>query len=335
MTATTAFDYILPNNAVAQEASMPRDAARLLDASSPRGEVIHRQIADLPGLVGPGDLLVVNDTRVRPARLRLRKDTGGAVEVLLLDEQPGGTWEALVRPGRRVPPGTVLRAGANLELVIGARLAPGTRVVEVRAPAGVEAALTEHGEVPLPPYLDCRPRDPARYQTVFARRPGSAAAPTAGLHLTTELLDACRATGAEVASVELRIGLDTFRPIEAETVEAHEMHSEGYAVPLATWEACRRATRVIAIGTTVVRALESAAATGRLEGRTDLFIHGDYKFAVVDTLLTNFHMPRSSLLVLLASFAGDRWRDLYETGLREGYRFLSLGDAMLVSRAAT
>jgi S-adenosylmethionine:tRNA ribosyltransferase-isomerase len=186
------------------------------------------------------------------------------------------------------------------------------------------------GHVPLPPYITAELRDPERYQTTYALQPGSVAAPTAGLHLTTELLDRIRATGALIEAVELIVGLGTFRPIATAKVEDHAMHGERYRVPEATMDRCANADRVVAIGTTTVRALESAAATGALEGRTELFIHGDRPFAVVDALLTNFHQPRSSLLVLVDAFVGPRWRALYEEALAEGYRFLSFGDAMFL-----
>jgi S-adenosylmethionine:tRNA ribosyltransferase-isomerase len=335
------FDYPLPEGAIAQRPAEPRDAARLLvDAPLAGGAVAHRTVADLPDLVRPGDLLVVNTTRVLPARLRLRKPTGGEVEVLLLEEGPGGTWEALVRPGRRVRPGTVLVAGADLEVHVGGPgPGDGTREVTLRVPAGDDelAALGRHGIVPLPPYITVPLADPERYQTVFADRPGSVAAPTAGLHLTGAVLDRCRAAGATVAPVELVVGMGTFRPVTAAKVEDHHMHAERYAVPEATMAACEaaraRGGRVLAVGTTTVRALESAALSGRLSGRTDLFIHRPWTWRAVDVLLTNFHLPRSSLLVLLDAFAGPRWRDLYGVALDEGYRFLSFGDAMVVARA--
>jgi S-adenosylmethionine:tRNA ribosyltransferase-isomerase len=320
------YDYPLPPVAIAQVPAAPRESARLLVAVDPGGGVEHRRVRDLPDLLRPGDLLVVNDTRVLPARLRLRKATGGAVEVLLLEPIESHIWQALVRPGRRVAEGAVLLAGDTPVVEVGARLEGGRRRVRVLA----DPAL--YGEVPLPPYIERPLEDPERYQTVYAAKPGSVAAPTAGLHLSHEVLDRCRARGVETAAVELVVGLDTFRPIEAERPEDHVMHSERYAVPEQTMAACRRAERVVAVGTTTVRALESAAATGRLEGRTDLFIHGDYPFAVVDVLLTNFHLPRSSLLLLLAAFCGERWRSLYDLALAEGYRFLSFGDAMLVAR---
>ena len=322
-----ALEYDLPDSAIAQDPIEPRSAARLL-VDVGRG-VVHRTVADLPDLLEPGDLVVVNDTRVLPARLHLRKESGGAAEVLLLERADGDQWEALVRPGRRLPPGTSL-FGAD-----------GTKVVEVldrldesgRRIIRLLADPDRHGTVALPPYVHHALADPERYQTVYAARPGSAAAPTAGLHLTHDVLDRCRARGITVVTVDLAVGLDTFRPITADDVDDHVMHSEAYRIPDTTWAACQAAAgRVVAVGTTTVRALESAAATGQLQGRTDLFIKGDYPFRVVDVLLTNFHLPRSSLLLLIDAFYGPGWRDLYETALREGYRFLSFGDAMLIAR---
>jgi S-adenosylmethionine:tRNA ribosyltransferase-isomerase len=321
------FDYELPSRSVAQAPVEPRDAARLLVGLS-GANVEHRRVRDLPDLLEPGDLLVLNDTRVLPARLRLRKASGGAVEVFLLEES-AGVWEALVRPSRKVPPGTLLLSEHGGEAVAEALdvLDDGRRLVRLLVdPAAV-------GTVPLPPYITRPLDDPERYQTVYARRPASSAAPTAGLHLTDDVLDRCRQRGIGVATVELVVGLDTFRPVVADRAEDHVMHSEAFVVPPETWDAVAATTgRVVAVGTTSVRALESAAATGALAGRTDLFIHGDYPFKVVDLLLTNFHMPRSSLLLLLDAFVGPGWRDLYEVALAEGYRFLSFGDAMLVAR---
>jgi S-adenosylmethionine:tRNA ribosyltransferase-isomerase len=198
----------------------------------------------------------------------------------------------------------------------------------------VEGDLTHGGEMPLPPYIHQPLSEPERYQTVYARRAVSAAAPTAGLHLTEEVLDRCRAKGIGLATVELAIGLDTFRPVTSKRLEDHPMHSEAYEVPEDTMAACAAAERVVAVGTTVVRALESALATGDLSGRTELFIRPGFEFRVVDVLLTNFHLPKTTLLAMIEAFVGPRWRDLYETALREGYRFLSFGDAMLVERDA-
>lgn len=329
-------DYALPDGVIAQHPIEPRDAARLLVAIDPLTAPRHHHVRDLPAVVGPGDVVVVNTSRVLPARLQLRKRTGGEAEVFLLEADPGrgeGMWVALVRPGRRLPPGTVLSAtdGGEPVVEIGARLGDGRRQVHLLA-GDVMPTL---GQVPLPPYIHEPLVDPGRYQTVYADRPGSVAAPTAGLHLTDDVLDRCRERGALVEAVDLAVGLGTFRPLSAPTVESHVMHVERYRVAARTMEACRCARRVIAIGTTTVRALETAAATGALEGRSELFIHGDYPFAVVDVLLTNFHQPRSSLLVLVESFCGPRWRDLYGCALTAGYRFLSFGDAMIVSRKGT
>jgi len=325
------FDYDLPAEAIAQTPVEPRDAARLLVATDEGGTVAHMRVSDLPELLDDGDVLVVNETRVLPARLHLQKPTGGAVEVLLLEPRDeAGTWEALVRPSRRLAAGTMLHAGDDLDVEVGERLADGRRAVRLHT-GDPMAALAAHGEAPLPPYIHAPLADSERYQTVYAAKAGSVAAPTAGLHLTDDVLARCRARGIEVSKVDLAVGLDTFRPVTAERAEEHQIHSERYRVPRETLDACQKANRVVAVGTTTVRALESAAG-GRLEGRTSLFIHGDYDFQVVDVLLTNFHLPRSSLLLLLASFAGDRWRGLYEAALAEGYRFLSFGDAMLISR---
>jgi S-adenosylmethionine:tRNA ribosyltransferase-isomerase len=326
-------DYPLPDHAIAQHPVEPRSAARLLVSLDAAGPPLHRTVADLPAFVGPGDVVVVNETRVLPARLRLRKATGGAVEVLLLEHGGADRWEALVRPSMRVAPATTLTS------------VDGTPVAEVGDVADVHQGTRhirllvdphDHGVVPLPPYITEPLADPDRYQTVYARLPGSVAAPTAGLHLTTEVLDAVRATGAEVHALDLAVGLGTFRPISADDIDAHVMHEERYAVPAATLEACTttKTGRVVAVGTTTLRALESAARPGgTLEGRTDLFIRPGFEFRVVDVLLTNFHQPKSTLLVLLSAFAGhERWQDRYATALEAGYRFLSFGDAMLVSR---
>jgi S-adenosylmethionine:tRNA ribosyltransferase-isomerase len=333
-------DYQLPPRAIAQEPLEPRHAARLLVAIDPAGQVLHRTVADLPDLLDPGDVLVVNTTRVLPARLRLTKSSGGAAEVLLLAPRPAGdlnsrSWSALVKPGRRLPPGTTLMAGGRAVVEVGEQLGRGVRAVRLLVDDGaVPDLLAAIGTLPLPPYIHRPLADPGRYQTVYADRAGSVAAPTAGLHLTAEVLDACRAKGCRVAGVDLEVGLATFRPLAVDQVEDHVMHAERYHVPAETWAACRTAARVVAVGTTTVRALESAAATGLPSGVTSLYIRGDYRFEVVDLLLTNFHQPRSSLLVLLEAFCGPGWRELYRVALAEGYRFLSFGDAMLVGPVA-
>jgi S-adenosylmethionine:tRNA ribosyltransferase-isomerase len=323
------FAYDLPDALVAQHPAEPRDSSRLLVDLD--GTVEHRRTGDLAAFVRPGDLLVVNDTRVLPGRIRFERATGGAAELLLLEERTDSVWEALVRPSRKLAPGTRVEVGPDLRLELADDLGDGRRLVRVET-TDLLAALDSHGEMPLPPYITERLVDPSRYQTVYAERAASAAAPTAGLHLTPELLDACVVAGAAVAHVELVVGLDTFRPISVENVAEHRMHTERYSVPVATWDAVQRASRVIAVGTTSVRALESAAARGELAGRTDLFIRRPYPFAVVDVLLTNFHLSRSSLLVLVDAFIGPRWRELYDIAIAEQYRMLSFGDAMLVAR---
>ena len=342
-----AYDYDLPDTSIAQVPVEPRSSARLLigpgvDAGpSPRTATV----ADLAGLLRPGDLLVVNDTRVLAARLSLVKSTGGRAEVLLVEPlgAPGDgvtEWEALVRPGRRLAPGTLLYevGGDDPVVEVGDAVdadpeGAGTRRVRLLDASVVARA----GSMPLPPYIQRALADPERYQTVYANARDlvdrSAAAPTAGLHFTPELLESCRQAGAALATVDLAIGLDTFRPITADSPEGHVIHTERYTVPEATVAACAAAERVVAVGTTAVRALESAAATGELSGRTDLYIHGDYEFRVVDVLVTNFHLPRSSLLLLVEAFCGPVWRDLYSRALADGYRFLSFGDAMVVGRA--
>ena len=321
-------EYNLPEQAIAQVPVEPRDAARLLVALGPAVE--HAYVSDLPHFLAPGDVLVVNSSRVVPARLQLRKATGGAAEVLLLEPrtEPPATWEALVRPGRRLAPGTVLFAGSRPVLEVGERLADGAR--SVRA---LVDDLSAFGSLALPPYIHTPLADGRRYQTVYADKAGSVAAPTAGLHLTKALLDRCAERGVTIAQLDLAVGVGTFRPIKEEQVDAHTMHAERYSVPRATWEACQRATRVVAVGTTTVRALEAVAATGALEGRTQLYIRPGHHFSTVDVLMTNFHLPKSTLLVMLEAFAGPRWRELYEVALGAGYRFLSFGDAMLVARA--
>ena len=367
------FDYDLPESAIAQHPVEPRSAARLLVAPDVAGGsharapgdstgAVDSTVGDLPAFLRPGDLLVVNETRVLPARLHLVKASGGRAEVLLLEPTGDGPgrWEALVRPGRRLREGTLLWEGVDRGTGSGGdsgsdggtgtdgvrRVGPvveigptvpgddpdGRRIVHLLDPSVVDRA----GEMPLPPYIRAPLADPDRYQTVFAadRAPGdrSAAAPTAGLHLTPDVLAVLDRSGVTVATVDLAIGLDTFRPVTAATPGEHVIHTERYTVPEPTLEACERADRVVAVGTTAVRALESAAATGRLSGRTDLFIHGEFRFRLVDVLLTNFHLPRSSLLLLVEAFYGPGWRALYDTALGRGYRFLSFGDAMLVGR---
>jgi S-adenosylmethionine:tRNA ribosyltransferase-isomerase len=302
-------DYELPPELVAQHPAERRDASRLLVYDRAAGAVRHRTFADLPDELS-GELAVVNDTRVVPARIRLERPKG---EVLLLEHEGGGEWLALARPTRRLKPGT--RYGA-LELV--EHLGGGRWRVHLEGePAG---------EAPLPPYITEPLADPSRYQTVYADEAGSAAAPTAGLHFTPELLERL-----DIERVTLHVGLDTFRPLATETLEEHELHGERYVVRPESWKRIRAADRVLAVGTTTVRVLETVARTGELAGRTMLFITPGFDFRRVDALLTNFHLPRSTLLALVMAFAGvEETRRLYRLAVAERYRFYSFGDAMLI-----
>jgi S-adenosylmethionine:tRNA ribosyltransferase-isomerase len=325
--------YDLPEHAIAQRPVEPRDAARLLVDRGPSTAVEHRHVRDLPQLLQHGDLLVVNDTRVLPARLGLHRSTGGQVEVLLLERRndTATRWAALVRPSRKIAVDEIVTAGP-LQVRVGEKLDDsGQREVEILGedPLG---AIQQHGELPLPPYITERPNDPDRYQTVYARRAASAAAPTAGLHFTDDLLARLANAGVGLARVELVVGLDTFRPVAVDDPADHPMHTEAYRVPSETLDALAKATRVVAVGTTSARALESYGATGEAFGRTNLFIRRPYPWKYVDVLMTNFHLPRTTLLLMIDAFIGPRWRDLYETALANNYRFLSFGDAMLLER---
>jgi S-adenosylmethionine:tRNA ribosyltransferase-isomerase len=330
------FDYELPDERIAQTPVEPRDSARLLvDRGS--GSPLHRHVRDLTEFLGEGDLLVVNDSRVIPARLHLQRHTGGAAEVLLLEplDERRRAWEALVRPARKLKVGEELLSGGEPLVRIGARTAAGDTVhIELLGEGEPLDLLQRHGEMPLPPYITAQLDQPERYQTVYSARPGSAAAPTAGLHFTPELLERLAAQGVQTARVELVVGLDTFKPVTEHDPREHAIHTERYHVPAETTEACARARRVVAVGTTSVRALETAAATGVAEGRSRLFIHEPYQWRTVDLMMTNFHMPRTTLLMMIQAFVGDRWRRLYQDALAQGYRFLSFGDAMLLDRRA-
>ena len=305
-------DYALPPELIVQHPTDRRDASRLLVYDRVTGAVRHRTFSDLPSELA-GELVVVNDTKVVPARLHLQRESGGAAEVLLLEPLGDGVWEALARPSRR------LRAGE--------RLGP----VELLESLGegrwrVHLDGEPEGEPPLPPYIHERLAEPGRYQTVYAADPGSAAAPTAGLHFTPELL-----AQLDVEHVTLHVGLDTFRPLAVPELEQHELHGERYHVAPEAWARIEAAERVLAVGTTTVRVLETIAREGRLEGRTSLYVLPGFRFRRVDALLTNFHLPRSTLLALVMAFAGvDAVRDLYRIAIEEQYRFYSFGDAMLI-----
>ena len=324
---STELDYDLPPELIAQRPTERRDASRLLVFERRTGAVRHRSFAELRAELD-GYLTVVNDTRVVPARLHLRRASGGHVEVLLLELLEPGLWEALARPSRR------LRAGE--ELVAPGWGSPPSRVQLVEALGEGRWTLRLEGEpageLPLPPYIRGTPEDPERYQTVYARDPGSAAAPTAGLHFTPALVEALSERGVGIAKVTLHVGYGPFQPITAATVEEHRLHEEEFEV---TEEAAERISsrkgRLVAVGTTTTRVLETLARGGPLTGRTDLFITPGFTFRRVDALLTNFHLPRTTLLALVMAFAGaDVIRELYAVAMRERYRFYSFGDAMLV-----
>ena len=302
-------DYDLPPELIAQHPAERRDASRLLVYDRASGDVRHRVFGDLPQELS-GELAVVNDTRVVPARIRIERPRG---EVLLLERESEGMWLALARPTRRLKAGA--RYGA-VELV--EHLGEGRWRVRLDGEPG--------GEAPLPPYITEPLADPSRYQTVYADESGSAAAPTAGLHFTPELLEQL-----DVERVTLHVGLDTFRPLTAPTLEQHELHGERYSVRPEAWERIRAADRVLAVGTTTVRVLETVASNSLLQGRTSLFVTPGFAFRRVDALLTNFHLPRSTLLALVMAFAGvEETRRLYELAIEERYRFYSFGDAMLI-----
>ena len=330
------FFYELADERIAQVPVEPRDSARLL-VDRGHSAPDHRHVTDLVDELREGDLLVVNDSKVIPARLALLRSTGGAAEVLLLEpvDHERRVWEAMIRPARKLRVGERLLTSTGVELVeVGPRTAAGdTSRVTILGEGEPLALLGAFGEMPLPPYITTRLEQQDRYQTVYAAEPASAAAPTAGLHFTQELLARITGLGVPTARVELVVGLDTFKPISEADPRHHQIHSERYRVPVGVLERCRDAQRVVAVGTTSVRALESAATLGVLEGRTELFIHRPYDWQVVDVMMTNFHMPRTTLLMMIDAFVGDRWRRLYDTAMEQQYRFLSFGDAMLLDRS--
>jgi S-adenosylmethionine:tRNA ribosyltransferase-isomerase len=335
------FDFALPPELIAQAPARPRDAARLLVLDRVTGARAHRIFRDLPECLGPDDVLVLNDTKVLPVRLRARRQTaGGAVEVLLLRPTPDGTWEALVKPGRRIRRGDRLTFAAGLlEGVVGERTDGGTRTIALEHQGDLMPILQKVGEMPTPPYITRPLEDPQDYQTVFARAPGAVAAPTAGLHFTEPLLAAIRQRGVEITYLTLHVGLGTFRPVNVEEVARHRMDAEVYEIPVDTAAAINHARgkggRVVAAGTTCVRALESAAERDSVvragSASTNLFITPGYRFRVTGALVTNFHLPKSTLLMLASAFAGrECLLAAYAEAIREGYRFYSFGDAMLI-----
>jgi len=329
-------DYVLPQGLIAQTPIEPRDAARLLVDQGSR-DPLHRRFTDIGEFLEPDDLLVVNNTRVIPARLHLYRATGGAVEVLLLEPIGAnhGEWEALVRPGAKMRIGEVLYGDDGTALIeVGQRTVAGDTFIVAMLMEDPSEMLTQRGEVPLPPYITSALADPERYQTVYSQHPGSAAAPTAGLHFTERLIQELKDGGVELVTVDLTVGLDTFAPIGVTDPLNHKIHTEAYSVPIDTLERCQQARRVVTVGTTATRALESAASSGQTQGRSNLFITRGYDWKLVDLMVTNFHMPKTTLLLMIESFVGPRWRSLYEQAIEREYRFLSFGDAMLLDRHA-
>jgi S-adenosylmethionine:tRNA ribosyltransferase-isomerase len=323
---TSELDYVLPEALIAQKPAEPRDSSRLMVVDVETGSISHLVFRDLPQFLRPGDALVLNETKVLPVRLLARKKSGGEVELLFLRELDG-FWEVLARPSKRLKPGIALGAGAD-ELKVVKNLGDGHWVVAGRDVCG---AMERNGRMPLPPYI--RPSADAEraYQTVYARNPGSAAAPTAGFHFTKEVLEGARRAGAAISRVTLHVGTDTFAPVRAERLEEHRMHAEYYSVSETTARTLEKAGRVVAAGTTVARTLETWVATGVREGESRLFVYPGYQWRAVDVLLTNFHLPRSTLLAMVMSFGGQELvREAYRVAVEERYRFYSFGDAMLL-----
>ncbi|MBR3545731.1 MAG: tRNA preQ1(34) S-adenosylmethionine ribosyltransferase-isomerase QueA [Oscillospiraceae bacterium] len=335
------FAYDLPQELIAQTPLEQRDASRLLCLDKATGELQHRIFRELPDLLREGDCLVMNDSRVIPARLFGARPTGGSVEVVLLRDLGGGEWECLTRPGRKTPPGTEITfGGGELTAVVTRAEADGHKVLRCRYEGIFLEILEKLGQMPLPPYIKEKLEDPERYQTVYARDPGSAAAPTAGLHFTRELLEEIENRGVKTCRVTLHVGLGTFRPVKEENIEDHPMHSEFCIVPEETAETVNRTHaeggRVIAVGTTSCRTLESFAGSDGIlrsgSGWTDIFIYPGYRFRTVDALITNFHLPESTLIMLVSALAGrENILNAYRRAVELRYRFFSFGDAMFIA----
>ena len=334
------FSFELPEELIAQTPIPERDHSRLLVLDKDTGEIEHRHFFELPEYLEPGDCLVINDSRVLPARLLGCRSSGGSVELVLLRDLGEGKWECLSRPGRKTKPGTELSFGeGELTATVLDVIEGGNRIVQFRYEGIFLEVLERLGKMPLPPYIKAELQDAERYQTVYSRELGSAAAPTAGLHFTQELLDKIRAKGVKVCAVTLHVGLGTFRPVKEDEIEDHEMHSEYCIVPEETarivTETKKSGARVIAVGTTSCRTLESfAREDGTLpaaSGWTNIFIYPGYRFRCVDALVTNFHLPESTLIMLVSALAGrENILHAYETAVREKYRFFSFGDAMFI-----
>lgn len=324
---TRELDYRLPKELIAQSPASPRDSSRLMVINVPDETIEHRIFRDLPRFLRPGDAGVLNETKVLPARLSVRRPGGGETELLFLRSLGGEVWEVMARPSRRLKAGMILSTGHE-ELRVIEPLDGGRWVL---AGAHVLETLRRLGRMPLPPYVEATTGAEHEYQTVYAKNEGSAAAPTAGFHFTKDTLREVERAGASLARVTLHVGPGTFSPVKVEELSEHEMHAEYYHVPEVAARTIGEATRVVAVGTTVARTLESWATSGEREGETRIFIYPGYQWQAVDALLTNFHLPRSTLLAMVMSFAGkDLVREAYEIAVRERYRFFSFGDAMLL-----
>jgi len=333
------FDYSLPEELIAQQPAEPRDSSRLLVLDRHNGKIEHRIFHHLLEFLQEGDVLVFNDTRVIPARLVGSKpDTGAKVEVFLLHACGEKEWEVLVKPGRKARTGTTIVFGDGFSGQVVGETEFGGRIVRFSHAKSWDETLQIYGRMPLPPYITEEPADTERYQTVYAAKPGAVAAPTAGLHFTADTFAALAAKGITTATVTLHVGLGTFRPVKVADIREHQMHAEFYSIPAETVALINKAKaegrRVVAVGTTSVRALESAAQNGRLhnlEGWTEIFIHPGKSFQIVDALLTNFHLPQSTLLMLVSALAGHKLTmDTYAAAVKERYRFFSFGDAMFI-----
>ncbi|MGP1381003.1 MAG: tRNA preQ1(34) S-adenosylmethionine ribosyltransferase-isomerase QueA [Dialister pneumosintes] len=333
------FNYDLPTNLIAQEPAEPRDSCRLMLVDKKTGEWEHQSFRDILNEIRAGDVLVFNNTKVIPARLYgQRKGTGGKVEMLLLSPKGNDNWEVLVKPGKKALPGTEIVFNEHMSCQIVDKTDFGGRIAHFKYNGEFDSILDQIGEMPIPPYIHKKLEDKNKYQTIYAKYKGSAAAPTAGLHFTEELLEEIKNRGAEVYFVTLHVGLGTFRPVAKENIEEHEMHKEWYDVPQITADAVNRAKtegrRIIAVGTTSVRTLESAGQTGTLVaggGWTQLYIYPGYEWNIVDAIVTNFHLPESTLIMMMAAFAGTKHiLSAYKEAVNQKYRFFSFGDAMFL-----
>lgn len=339
MLKTSDFYYDLPEELIAQTPLEPRDSSRLLVYNRTTGEVFHRHFRDVGDYLKPGDLLVVNTTKVYPARIFAYTEHGGKVEILLLKRQNLTDWECLVKPGKKCREGVILVVNEELKAEIISRTDDGGRIVRFIFDGVFEDILSRVGEMPLPPYIHEKLKDKDRYQTVYCKQEGSAAAPTAGLHFTLRLIDELKAKGVEFAEVQLNVGLGTFRPVKTDDLEHHKMHTEYYVIDEENAgkinKAKREGRRVIAVGTTSVRTLETVADENGFvkaqSGDTSIFIYPPYKFKCVEGLITNFHLPESTLVMLVSAFASrEKILELYNLAVKEKYRFFSFGDAMFI-----